>query len=133
MNAFDYTLEVNKILIIEHNSSKRKQFKKHFENTPSLNSVLQIVQSQPSFMDINVKDTSKGKAIDILFNALGFTPNECMAIGDQDNDVSMKDHVGLFVCMGNASDKVKAVADYVTTENDENGVAYALSKFILNK
>lgn len=133
MDAFDPMLEVNKILIIEHDSAKREAFKTHFENTPSLRSALRIVQSQPSFMDINPKGTSKGRAIDILYDELGLDTETCMALGDQDNDVSMKGHAGMFVAMGNASHSVKAVADHVTGGNAENGVAAAIEKFIINK
>ena len=34
--------------------------------------------------------------------------------------------------MGNAVEKLKAVADYVTLSNEEDGVAYAIKKFILD-
>ena len=38
---------------------------------------------------------------------------------------------GLAVVMGNASDEVKAVADYITLDVDHSGVAAAIEKFLL--
>ena len=55
-----------------------------------------------------------------------------MAFGDGGNDISMLRHVGIGVAMGNARDEVKAAADYVTASVDEDGVAKALRKFILD-
>ncbi len=57
--------------------------------------------------------------------------NEIMAIGDGANDISLLSSVGLAIAMGNASDEVKAVADYVTLDVDHSGVAAAVNKFLL--
>lgn len=54
-----------------------------------------------------------------------------MGIGDQENDFTLVEQAGLGVAMGNAIEKVKEVADYITKTNDENGVAYAIRKFAL--
>ena len=44
----------------------------------------------------------------------------------------MIEFAGLGVAMGNAVDEVKAVANYVTASNDEDGIAQVIEKFILN-
>jgi len=54
-----------------------------------------------------------------------------MAIGDGTNDIPLLSSAGLAVAMDNASDKLKAVANYVTLDVDHNGVAAAISKFLL--
>ncbi|WP_312974289.1 HAD hydrolase family protein, partial [Atlantibacter hermannii] len=54
-----------------------------------------------------------------------------MAIGDQENDIAMLEYAGIGVAMGNAIDSVKAVADFETKTNLEDGVAYAIEKFVL--
>ena len=51
--------------------------------------------------------------------------------GDGDNDLEMLKAVGFGVAMGNAEESVKAVADYVTDTNEEEGVAKAVEKFAL--
>ena len=54
-----------------------------------------------------------------------------MAFGDGENDITMIEEAGLGVAMGNAGDFLKERADYVTLTNSENGVAYAIRKFVL--
>ena len=55
-----------------------------------------------------------------------------VAAGDQENDISMIEAAAVGAAMKNATDAVKASADYIT-ENDCNhsGVAEILRKFIL--
>ena len=53
-----------------------------------------------------------------------------MAIGDSENDYSMINAAGIGVAMANATDDVKAIADHITTSNEENGVGEAIKKFI---
>ena len=52
-----------------------------------------------------------------------------MAFGDGGNDMSMLSAAGVGVAMGNALDKVKAEADYVTTNVDDDGIRNALLHF----
>jgi hydroxymethylpyrimidine pyrophosphatase-like HAD family hydrolase len=54
-----------------------------------------------------------------------------MTLGDYDNDMPMIKAAGLGVAMGNALEKVKAAADYVTDTNDNDGVGKAIEKFVL--
>lgn len=54
---------------------------------------------------------------------------EVMAFGDSHSDMVFLEHAGLGVAMGNAGDKVKAVADMVTLSADDDGVAKILSQF----
>ena len=56
-----------------------------------------------------------------------------MACGDGDNDLCLIKEAGLGVAMANAEPAVKAAADYITTSNDEEGVAKAIEKFALKK
>lgn len=53
---------------------------------------------------------------------------QVMAIGDQENDLTMLTWAGIGVAMGNAPEHVKQAADYVTKSNVEDGVAWALEK-----
>ena len=55
-----------------------------------------------------------------------------MAIGDSYNDMSMFEWAGIGVAMGNARKSVQEAADYITASNEEEGVAEALQRFILN-
>ena len=55
-----------------------------------------------------------------------------MAIGDSPNDMAMLLASGMPVAVGNAEDEVKAIAEYIAPSNDEDGVADAVEKFVLN-
>ena len=69
----------------------------------------------------------------IVGEMLGLEKSQIMGIGDQENDFTLVEQAGLGVAMGNAIEKVKEVADYITKTNDESGVAYAIRKFALNE
>ena len=56
-----------------------------------------------------------------------------MAIGDGNNDREMLEFAGLSIAMDNASAPIKALANYVTSSNNEDGVAAAIYKWILQK
>ncbi|WP_348644659.1 HAD hydrolase family protein [Starkeya sp. ORNL1] len=57
--------------------------------------------------------------------------DEVAVIGDMVNDLPMFEVGGLSIAMGNASDAVKGQANFVTTSNDEDGVAHAIEQFVL--
>lgn len=52
-----------------------------------------------------------------------------MAFGDGGNDKQMLQHVSLAIAMGNAGDELKSIADFVTKDVDDDGVAYALKHY----
>ena len=56
-----------------------------------------------------------------------------MACGDSGNDIELLQSVGTAVAMGNAIEEVKKVAAFITLSNEENGIAFAIDRFILNK
>lgn len=76
-------------------------------------------------------DASKGVGLRKLAEILGVDPDATMAIGDTENDLAIIEAAGIGVAMGNATDAVKARADYVTTTNTKDGVAAAIEHFIL--
>lgn len=73
---------------------------------------------------------SKAHGLQKLTEHLGLKPEDVMAIGDSDNDLDMLRWAGISVGMGNANKHVKEVVDYITLNNDEDGVAYALEKYL---
>ncbi|MBG9447250.1 HAD family hydrolase [Cytobacillus firmus] len=76
-------------------------------------------------------DVSKWAAIKSLLNELGISPNEVTAIGDGPNDIEMLRHAGTGVAMGNAGDKVKAAADFVTGHHENDGLAEYIERYLL--
>jgi len=94
---------------------------------------LRIVRSHTCFVEATNLRASKGQALSFLAKRLGVTQAGTMAIGDNDNDADMVGWAGLGVAMGNASDAVRAVADYVAPSIDEDGAAEAIERFILGQ
>ncbi|RSJ82424.1 Cof-type HAD-IIB family hydrolase [Streptococcus cristatus] len=89
------------------------------------------VRSQLVIYEAMPKGVTKAFALERLAQRLEIKPEEIMALGDANNDIEMLQFAGLGVAMGNASQHVKDLADYVTDSNEENGVATAIAKFIL--
>ena len=56
--------------------------------------------------------------------------DEVMAVGDSENDMEMLREAGLGIAMGNASSEVKEVADEITLDNEHEGVAAAIGKYL---
>lgn len=92
---------------------------------------IEIVGSLGYNIEINAAGVNKGTALVELGAMLGIQREEIMACGDGDNDVDMVKEAGFGVAMGNAIEKVKAAADYITVSNDEQGAAKAIERFAL--
>ena len=59
----------------------------------------------------------------------GISREETIAFGDGENDIGMLRYAGIGVALGNAGEEVKAAADYVTADIDDDGVWKALEHF----
>lgn len=94
-------------------------------------SQLHITSYRNRFLEIMHRDATKGKALEVLSRHYGIERREVMAIGDSLNDLSMVEWAGIGVAMGNAEPEVKEAADFVTLSNDEEGVAEAIRRFVL--
>lgn len=89
--------------------------------------------SESKYIDIMKKGCSKKNAIHILANKLGIKQEEIIVMGDGGNDISMFECAGLKIAMSNAEKYLKEKADFVTTSNNDSGVAKAIQKFIFNE
>ena len=89
-----------------------------------------IVKSAPYFLEIINKNGNKGEGLKALADYLGVKREEVMAFGDAGNDKEMIEYAGLGVAMENAMEEVKKVADYITCNNNEDGVAKVINRFI---
>lgn len=96
-----------------------------------LNLNIEIVSSWDDNFEIMKKGSSKGQAVKALAEYLGINKDDVMCIGDSENDLSMIEYAGIGVAMGNAIEKVKKEADYITDTNVNDGVAKAIKKFAI--
>ncbi|MBM7648295.1 Cof subfamily protein (haloacid dehalogenase superfamily) [Bacillus ectoiniformans] len=103
--------------------------KDELEETASrLNRIARLTVSSSGSENLELThcDAQKGIALERFVDKKGIKLEETMAIGDNFNDVSMLEKVGRSVAMGNALPEIKAICDYETSSNDEDGVAEAI-------
>ena len=84
-------------------------------------------------LELNAPGVNKGRALVTLAETLGYTSANVMACGDSDNDLAMIRMAGLGVAMGNAEPDVLAAADAVVADNDHDGVAEAIERYVLQQ
>jgi len=89
------------------------------------------VWSGSNRLDITHAGNSKGHRLTQWIAELGIDAAEVIAFGDHQNDIEMLRMAGLGVAMGNSQADVQACADWVTGNNDSNGIADALQRFVL--
>ena len=105
----------------------RETVRKFLVSNPSITTVCGGYNN----LEFTRADANKGVGLRKLAEILGVNPDATMAIGDTENDLAIIEAAGIGVALGNATDAVKARADYVTTTNTKDGVAAAIEHFIL--
>lgn len=90
---------------------------------------LQFVRWLHVGYDILPKSSSKSKGMRKLAEKLQIDLKDIVAFGDGDNDYELIKDAGLGIAMGNGTEKVKKVADYVTDPVAQDGIYNALKKF----
>ncbi len=126
LNLID-DIRINKFLVSdeETNDETRRQL------TALVGDRATVTQAVPEYIEVLPPGASKGRGVQMLLDDLGIAPHEMLAIGDGENDLEMLQMAGVGVAMGNAKTTVKAVADYVASDNNHSGVAEAIEKFAL--
>ncbi|GAE25874.1 hypothetical protein JCM9140_1895 [Halalkalibacter wakoensis JCM 9140] len=89
---------------------------------------IRMLESAPGRFEIVSAGVSKARGLQTLGQYLGIRADEMVAIGSQNTDVEMINQVGLGVAMGNATESVKEVADWLTRSNEQNGVSYMVKE-----
>lgn len=121
--------DINKVCFLEATvpfEEVIKEFEEDFE-------VLQctIPQFGKNSGELAVKGVNKSRAIEEVLNALQIDKKDTIAIGDGMNDYDMLAYCEIGIAMGNAKDDLKAIADYVTSDIEEDGFYKAFEKYQL--
>jgi len=120
-------ISVNKIAI---HGTQRKVNALRWQLEAQYDGDVSILQAHiPTEIEVLPLGANKGKTLFMLAKELKIKPENILAMGDGDNDEEMIRMAGIGVAMENASEKVKAVAQYITASNDDDGVAQALEKY----
>ncbi len=71
---------------------------------------MNVVRSNPRYLEFAHFEASKGKALAALSGRMGIEPDRIVAFGDADNDADMLELAGLGVCVGEASVRARQAA-----------------------
>lgn len=104
----------------------REEVRLFLESNPAIETVC----GGFSNLEFSRAGVNKGEGLLRLATLLGVSAEQTMAIGDSGNDLAILEAAGIGVAMENASDDIKAAADYITASNEEDGVAVAIAHFI---
>ena len=117
----------NKIMLSGEPDSM-KNIEKHMREM--FGDKVNVFRSDPHFVELLPKYVDKGVAVEKLMRYLDINREKVICVGDSINDMPMLRYAGMGVAMGNAQDKVKQAADYVTLSHNEDGVANVINKFM---
>lgn len=93
---------------------------------------ISCIQSRHDFCELISVGASKWNAVKFLADGWGITPDEVMACGDQENDLSMIEGAGLGIAMGNAPEWIQSRANRVAPPVTEDGLAAMIHEYILS-
>lgn len=111
--------KITGIAILEVSHMSRKMIRQGTEEVPI----------EYYYTEISLKEVDKWNAIEFLMEKLGILREEVMTIGDNMNDKKMIEQAGWGVAMGQSTPIVTEIADYITDNNNQDGVEKALRKF----
>lgn len=130
LNALSRGPPVKKLLFMTNPDFVRTHLQPHWQvalegsgamTTMAVDNMLEIVPSE----------IHKWVGMKSLLQESGFAASQVMTLGDGSNDLQLVGNAGIGVAMGNAVDEVKDVASFVTASNDDDGVAFAIEKYLL--
>lgn len=83
------------------------------------------------YTEISMRNVDKWFAIEYLMDKMNINRNEVITIGDNMNDKKMLEEAGLGIVMKGSTPVVTEIADFITDDNNNDGVAKAIEKFVV--
>lgn len=118
--------EVSKICIYFRDTPPRELLRKELEGGP-----VELVYSEATSLEVTTPGVTKAYGLQLLCDHMGIRPEQSIVVGDSDNDLEILEAAGLAVAMGNANERVRACCDIVTEDNDHDGIASVIRKYLL--
>lgn len=118
----EVTEPILKILFADFDLDNMKKVTELIKSHPLIEKY-DSVSSEPMYYEVLPKGISKGVAIPKLCEILGIGIDRTIAVGDNNNDVTMLEVAGLGVAVSNATENAKQAADKVTVSNEESAIA----------
>lgn len=121
--------DINKIVVVDKDLKYLDELRKRLDDIPGI----ETTKSDISNIEIGSKGSNKGNGLRLLASHYDIPLEECIAIGNDENDISMIECAGLGVAVKNAREYIKGHAGYVTEKDNNNGaIGEVIEKFILN-
>jgi len=121
---------IEKILYTNENQEYLKEI---YEKMKDLTEGLEYCFSSNRYIEFVKSGVNKGFGLRKLAEYLNVDIKDTIAIGDNNNDLSMIKEAGLGVGVANSSKDILEVADYITdADYNHDAVAEVIEKFILN-
>lgn len=118
---------MNKILTAGEPDYLQENYKKMME--PFKDS-LNCVFTADMYFEFTEKGIDKANALHCALTPLGYTKEDMIAFGDAQNDKTMLEYASIGVAMGNATQEIKDIADYITLSNNDDGIVHALNELL---
>lgn len=88
------------------------------------------VEVEYFYTEATSREVDKWNAIEYLLPKLQLTKEEVICIGDNVNDKKMVENAGVGVAIGNSALATQKIGDFITEDNNQNGVAKAIYQYI---
>ena len=118
----DINEPVSKILFADDDEEHLDTLARELSAHPAAKN-FDFIRSDKEYYEILPKGVSKGLLIEKIAEIMGIDMKKCIAIGDNENDISMIKRAGLGIAVSNATEALKKAADITTVSKEENDVA----------
>jgi len=121
-------IPVNKFSLHLTGVAPRERLKKKLDR---LNLPVEIRRSNRYSLEVTAKGVSKASGLRMVCTRLGMELSETIAVGDGGNDLDVMKIAGFGIAVGNAAEEVKKIAGAIVADNDHDGCAEAIEKYLL--
>lgn len=114
-------------ILFAQSPAETDAIKEAFVNSPHCENY-NLLKTHQFYYEIFNKTASKGAALAKFCKSYGIDTKQVIAIGDNENDISMLDVAGISAAVAGASDIVKSHADIITCSNEDGAIADLISR-----
>ena len=93
---------------------------------------LRVIE-HPTYSESVIVGCDKALGMKIALDALGIPRERSIAMGDSANDIEMLEYAAIGVAMGGATEQVKSICQFISTDASDGGVGHAISELFLIK
>ena len=124
--AIEHAHEVNKMNMYHATPEGRLRTQERLAHLP-----LDFTYAEQTSFEVTPQGVSKGTGLVDLCEVLGVPIEEAIGVGDAFNDVPMLEMAGLGVAMGNSNEAALQAADVVVGDNDHDGIAEVIDRYLI--